>query len=347
MKYILAVLLVVSSCLVALASKDSLVIPIKGAIVRLNNPTSKNYSFKNIYHEGILGPEKVYFKQDYIESNYKSFNSKFYVDSSYNKNDKIYLRLLTINEEGYVLNNDRDKYNYDYQASVFIVSNLKKSIQRKELLVTDSIYVEPIQTSSPIRAVKYLVLETPYDTLYKVLVIYAFFILILMYFSQMRLINQEDKVLIEPSEYSKYPKDLRWLMCLYNESEQLGDKYRFLLRDKKSLLKADREIFEKYSFNTLEVVKRVFFLVDIINEKWENSESNWIKKLRNKDTKLADIWSDYDNSLSNSMRVQKKVMKELGLDSSHTDNFTKKYGIVDKFEFPEVKELINILSNQH
>jgi hypothetical protein len=351
MKYILIFLLVVISCFVALASKDSLVIPIKGTIVRFNNPTSKNYSFKYIYQEGILGPSKVYFKQDYIESEYKSFGLKFYLDSSYNKNNKVYLRLLNINDEGYVINTDRNKYNYDYQASVFIVSNLKKSIQRKELLVTDSIYVEPIKFSSPIRAVKYLVLETPNDTLYIIVAIYALLILILMYFSQTRLINQEDKILIEPEEYSKYSKDLRWLMCLYNESEHLGNKFRFLLRDRKGLLKFNKELIDKYSFRSIEIVKRAFVLIDIINEKWESSESDMLKKLRKKDPELADIWHGWDSDVSKLVKGNQAMLQKMGLGDSDaakdSEDIIKRYGLVDKFEFPEVKELIKILSNQH
>ena len=45
------------------------------------------------------------------------------------------------------------------------------------------------------------------------------------------------------------------------------------------------------------------------------------------DPDLADIWVDYDKSLSNSVKVQKAAMDKLGLDSSHIDAFSKKYGI--------------------
>ena len=69
------------------------------------------------------------------------------------------------------------------------------------------------------------------------------------------------------------------------------------------------------------------FFKSFFKAKADNKESEWIQKLRKADPELADIWAKYDKTLSNSMRVQKAAMDDLGLDSSHIDAFTKKYGI--------------------
>jgi hypothetical protein len=69
------------------------------------------------------------------------------------------------------------------------------------------------------------------------------------------------------------------------------------------------------------------FFKSFFKAKADNKESEWLQKLRKADPELADVWVDYDKSLSNSMRVQKAAMDKLGLDSSHIDDFTKKYGI--------------------
>ena len=69
------------------------------------------------------------------------------------------------------------------------------------------------------------------------------------------------------------------------------------------------------------------FFKSFFQAKANGNESEWLQRLRKADPDLADVWSDYDKSLSNSMRVQKAAMDKLGLDSSHINNFTKKYGI--------------------
>jgi hypothetical protein len=69
------------------------------------------------------------------------------------------------------------------------------------------------------------------------------------------------------------------------------------------------------------------FFKSFFKAKADGNESEWLQKLRKADPKLADIWHDYDKSLSNDMKVQKAAMDRLGLDSSHIDDFTKQYGI--------------------
>lgn len=69
------------------------------------------------------------------------------------------------------------------------------------------------------------------------------------------------------------------------------------------------------------------FFKSFFKAKADGNESEWLQKLRKADPDLADIWADYDKSLSNSVKVQKAAMDKLGLDSSHIDAFSKKYGI--------------------
>jgi hypothetical protein len=69
------------------------------------------------------------------------------------------------------------------------------------------------------------------------------------------------------------------------------------------------------------------FFKSFFRAKADGKEKAWMNSLEKKSPELADIWKDYDESLANSMRVQKAAMDKLGLDSSHIDDFTKKRGI--------------------
>ena len=69
------------------------------------------------------------------------------------------------------------------------------------------------------------------------------------------------------------------------------------------------------------------FFKSFFKAKADGNESEWLRKLRKADPDLADVWSNYDDALTNSMRVQKDAMVKLGLDSSHIDAFVKKYGL--------------------
>ena len=66
-------------------------------------------------------------------------------------------------------------------------------------------------------------------------------------------------------------------------------------------------------------VKRIY--------KAEGNESEWLGRLRKANSKLADIWVDYDDKLSKSMWQQKRSLEKLGLDASHVDAMIKKYGL--------------------
>jgi len=69
------------------------------------------------------------------------------------------------------------------------------------------------------------------------------------------------------------------------------------------------------------------FFKSFFRAKSAGKEKVWLNSLKDKSPELADIWKDYDESLSNSMRVQKAAMDKLGLDSSHIDAFAKDRGI--------------------
>lgn len=69
------------------------------------------------------------------------------------------------------------------------------------------------------------------------------------------------------------------------------------------------------------------FFKSFFSAKSKGNESEWLQRLRKKNDKLADAWTDYDDALSKSMNTQKKVLQSMGIDTSHIDNYLKKYGI--------------------
>lgn len=69
------------------------------------------------------------------------------------------------------------------------------------------------------------------------------------------------------------------------------------------------------------------FFKSFFNAKADNKESEWLAKLRKVDPNLADIWSDYDKSLTRSIVNQKRNLEKLGIDASHIDTIIKKYGL--------------------
>lgn len=71
----------------------------------------------------------------------------------------------------------------------------------------------------------------------------------------------------------------------------------------------------------------VDFFKSFFSAKSKGKESEWLQRLRKVDPKLADIWADYDDAVSNSMAVQKRSLERLGLDTSHIDKVIKKYGL--------------------
>ena len=62
-----------------------------------------------------------------------------------------------------------------------------------------------------------------------------------------------------------------------------------------------------------------------LKSKIDNKESQFIDRLRKKDPELANIYSDWNEKLNASMMKQKSVLQKLGKDTSHIDDFIKKY----------------------
>ena len=65
----------------------------------------------------------------------------------------------------------------------------------------------------------------------------------------------------------------------------------------------------------------------------DDSESGFIERLREEDSGLADIWSDFGDKTAKSMYQQKRDLESLGLDTSHVDEMIKKYGLKNKKSF--------------
>ena len=69
------------------------------------------------------------------------------------------------------------------------------------------------------------------------------------------------------------------------------------------------------------------FFKSFFQAKADGKESEWLQRLRKVDPKMADVWSDYDDTLSAATRQQKKDLESLGINTSHIDQYIKKYGI--------------------
>lgn len=69
------------------------------------------------------------------------------------------------------------------------------------------------------------------------------------------------------------------------------------------------------------------FFKSFFKAKADGKESEWLQRLRKVDPKMADVWTDYDDTLSAATRQQKKDLESLGIDTSHIDQYIKKYGI--------------------
>jgi hypothetical protein len=69
------------------------------------------------------------------------------------------------------------------------------------------------------------------------------------------------------------------------------------------------------------------FFRSFFRAKSNGTESDWLKRLRNANPKLADLWVDYDDSLSKQMWNQKRNLEKLGLDTKEVDDMIKKYGL--------------------
>jgi hypothetical protein len=71
----------------------------------------------------------------------------------------------------------------------------------------------------------------------------------------------------------------------------------------------------------------VDFFRSFFRAKSNGTESDWLKRLRKADPKLADLWTDYDEKLSKQMWDQKRSLEKFGLDTKEVDDMIKKYGL--------------------
>lgn len=69
------------------------------------------------------------------------------------------------------------------------------------------------------------------------------------------------------------------------------------------------------------------FVKSFFRAKSQGTESDWLKRLRKQDPKLADIWGDFDDAVANSVATKYRVLKSSGIDTDHLDKFVNKYGI--------------------
>jgi hypothetical protein len=69
------------------------------------------------------------------------------------------------------------------------------------------------------------------------------------------------------------------------------------------------------------------FFKSFFRAKADGKEKAWLNSLNDKSPELADIWKNYDDTVTKGLIVQKTAMEKLGLDSSHIDAFAKGRGI--------------------
>jgi hypothetical protein len=69
------------------------------------------------------------------------------------------------------------------------------------------------------------------------------------------------------------------------------------------------------------------FFKSFFRAKSDGKESEWLFSLRSKSPELADIWKDYDDTLSKNTNFQKKLMQKYGADTRYLDDFSKKFGV--------------------
>lgn len=135
---------------------------------------------------------------------------------------------------------------------------------------------------------------------------------------------------INPKEFSENAPDKKWLYILYEESDMLGEHYKHLQKDKTELLKGENiELIKKYGFRNNLEIKRVLQLIDRINKNLKESCKR--------------------GSTADNLRIQKKIMENIGAGTSHLDEYAEKYGIViPKTKYvsnPETTEFLTLLKS--
>ena len=69
------------------------------------------------------------------------------------------------------------------------------------------------------------------------------------------------------------------------------------------------------------------FLKSFFKAKADGKENQWIDSVKSKNQKLGQVWQDYDNAIDKQWNTFHKILKSRGIDTSHEEEFMKKYGI--------------------
>ena len=60
-----------------------------------------------------------------------------------------------------------------------------------------------------------------------------------------------------------------------------------------------------------------------LKAKSQNKEAAWLQKLRKEDPELADVWSDWNDSMNKVLSNTQSLMKSKGVDTTDIDSFIK------------------------
>jgi hypothetical protein len=60
-----------------------------------------------------------------------------------------------------------------------------------------------------------------------------------------------------------------------------------------------------------------------LKAKSQNKEADWLHKLRKQDPELADVWSDWNDSMNNVLNKTRTMAKNSGIDTTDIDAFIK------------------------
>ena len=69
------------------------------------------------------------------------------------------------------------------------------------------------------------------------------------------------------------------------------------------------------------------FMKSFFKAKANDKDSEWLKDVRKINPKIADIFSDYDNKMTQNAQIEYDNLKKLGLSTKPVDDFVKKYGV--------------------
>lgn len=60
-----------------------------------------------------------------------------------------------------------------------------------------------------------------------------------------------------------------------------------------------------------------------LKAKSQNKEVSWLNKLKKQDPELADVWSDWNDSMNDVLKKTQALMKSKGVDTTDIDSFIK------------------------